>query len=1730
MFGANAAVTYPFSVTTVSLTKDNLTVYFKLSASGVFYVDCGKGVLAGTGVKQDSIDRSKLTSEDTYTCTYTATGEKTIRFGGTATGYNNTGGVAAISFYFPLISSPLASMSGDLSAVFPYLGSKAGEYPEFTETFAMSQSLTSIPDTLFSGYTVGAPGMFSGTFKGTGLTSIPSKLFSGIKSFTKENSGVYTFRETFNDCAGLGKSANTSQNFVPPALFSGLIENGSPDDTKDALMSGIFTKTALLEQCPANYQQYTTGYESYWDDKVACVSCPAGAASTPGKRCEASCANNGTPIEYVLGDLESKWGNDIWGDADMSQDETSIVYQNGFGTVVIGYMCSATSGNYGEVGTPSQTSGANCWCRVASYTPPNSSPISFGDSLPWLSLSDVYSTYANCEASCQYDCTKVSIVEEFRRLLYTSYTCSYEISYDCNNSGAPSISDDEVIVDQSYSLHTINSCGSKTGYRIKSSGTNIIGNGWKCESDNSSGTYLASASGTWSATDSYTCTAQWECDTGYELHPLQNGVCIPATYNISYNNITNSDTWTGSHPATYTYGSALTIGTPSRTGYVFGGWCVGSDNCGSPVNSYSIVATDYGDVTLYAQWSQIQEYTVTYYSGNCTLAHKNDNNDETYHVADSTHAVYGQTYNVLSASNTNTAIGNYQSMRALFRDDAGACAVFSGWKNPNISGTTMDYGGCSPTVSASSYCTNPAMGTYPYQNNLKLYAYCTWATFHVNYFGCDGVTVVKQTDHVYGDSFGTMPVEALPSGYIFNGWLDSPNGDPMPATFPASMCVKGATYNLYADCVATDYNISYRANRAGGYVFGYDDTHNIFGPGVSNGGGTLGLNWSTQTMDGAHIKPKPGSVFCGWSFNKNDVCNSNTILAPNASQGVWNYTEDQILWAIWGCDTGYTLTNYECVPNVYNITYNNINNSDTWTGSHPSTYTYGSALTIGTPSRTGYTFGGWCVGSDNCGSPVDPYSIAATDYGDVTLYAQWILARTVTYYSGNCTLDHRIDYSNEAYSVADSTPAAYGQTYNVLSPSNTNTAVSGYSNMRALFDADLQGCATFYGWKNPNISGTVVDYRGCSTTVAGNSYCTNPSMGTYPYQSNLKLYAHCRWNQWRIDYYGCDGQTVVHTDNGVAYGDSFWDLPAANIPAGYTFEGWSARNAANGQIIAGVDDSFPTDLCQSGISTYMFLPICQPISYTVSFLPGSAGGTAVSGGSTSSLNNKHIGDTITLPSNGFTVPSGYTFDGWDCDQSVGNKAAGATFTMPAHDVQCTAQWEAIDYTVSFLPGSAGGTPVTGGSTSSLNNKHIGDTITLPSNGFTVPSGYTFDGWDCDQSIGEKAAGATFTMPAHDVQCTAQWEAIDYTVSFLPGSASGTTPGGSTASLTGKHVGDTITLPSNGFTVPSGYAFTVWDCNQSIGEKAAGATFTMPAHDVQCTAQWGCAQNYHVVNGQCVNTYVLTYSVTAPGNQTVTGTPNPSSITMSFGTAYALEPTPSTTGYPSQGWICRRDDNNEVIEQAMLWISGDYRIGVNMPASDVTCTAQWGSRSVIGLDWNKNGGTGSNSGFASSCDYDTLGTISLGTIPVKTGYKFTGWLVTGWDCDFSVVDPDIPATSTSTSGGTWMATMNSGVVAGTAKCGPDYDPSAVNTGNGVLVVSNPLDCSGSSCYTCWCKVTTFTQTGAPQCNISTTKWVSPTYIMNGCSASNCAWYCAYYSKSTDANTGNRFRTELVREYQ
>ncbi len=112
----------------------------------------------------------------------------------------------------------------------------------------------------------------------------------------------------------------------------------------------------------------------------------------------------------------------------------------------------------------------------------------------------------------------------------------------------------------------------------------------------------------------------------------------------------------------------------------------------------------------------------------------------------------------------------------------------------------------------------------------------------------------------------------------------------------------------------------------------------------------------------------------------------------------------------------------------------------------------------------------------------------------------------------------------------------------------------------------------------------------------------------------------------------------------------------------------------------------------------------------------------------------------------------YTFDGWH--DGTTKYAAGAEYTMPAHAVTFTAQWKENEGKVEFkvtysLNGGVGTLPTE-------TNKKEGEKFTLASATGLSKEDHTFDGWN--DGTTKYAAGAQYTMPAHDVTLTAVWKA------------------------------------------------------------------------------------------------------------------------------------------------------------------------------------------------------------------------------------------------------------------------------------------------------------------------------------------------------------------------------------
>jgi len=147
---------------------------------------------------------------------------------------------------------------------------------------------------------------------------------------------------------------------------------------------------------------------------------------------------------------------------------------------------------------------------------------------------------------------------------------------------------------------------------------------------------------------------------------------------------------------------------------------------------------------------------------------------------------------------------------------------------------------------------------------------------------------------------------------------------------------------------------------------------------------------------------------------------------------------------------------------------------------------------------------------------------------------------------------------------------------------------------------------------------------------------------------------------------------------------------------------------------------------------------------------GDSGGTShaitVNEGGTgfsASPNPAKQGDKVTLNPG---TKTGYSFASWTVVSPSDLTISDNGFTMPPANVEVTATWTAIPYTISINEGGSS-------FSASPNPATIGQTVTL-NPGTKTGANSSFAGWKVDSPAGLKITGNTFTMPGEAVSVTA----------------------------------------------------------------------------------------------------------------------------------------------------------------------------------------------------------------------------------------------------------------------------------------------------------------------------------------------------------------------------------------
>ncbi len=668
------------------------------------------------------------------------------------------------------------------------------------------------------------------------------------------------------------------------------------------------------------------------------------------------------------------------------------------------------------------------------------------------------------------------------------------------------------------------------------------------------------------------------------------------------------------------------------------------------------------------------------------------------------------------------------------------------------------------------------------------------------------------------------------------------------------------------------------------YLVTYDRNGSQGAPERSSESFTLSSSAITLPLVGTMAKT--GYTFGGWSSIQNDATTKIT--------GAYTPSQSITLYAIW-------------TAGQYSYSYN-VNGATTGSPSATSgTYTTGgTAITLATQNtlaRTGYTFNGWATTQNDATTKV-LNSGSLTISAPVIFYALWDAI--------NYSVSYTVTGSDTGTAPTDSSNYNISQSATVKANSG-NLVKAGY---------------TFAGWTiNSDGSGTVYQ--------PGNSYVFGAG--------NVTFYPKFTPNTYVITYNpnGATGTPAGGITTSYTTGDAGISLANVGTMAktGYDFTGWSAN---------------PTGTAHSGAYTtnanVTLYAIWTLKDISVTYARGALGGTALSSNEIATFPQNTSGKynaSITLsPTVSSTIVFGgnnYQFFGWNDGNSTFQALDRFTLTETAPTF--TAQWVRL-YAVRYALNGGTGIVTIDTECQGVDNTCLANDVITLSNAPTR-DGYTFIGWK-DQSNNSYSAGTAFTVTSTQYLLYAQWQAIDYTMSF--DSAGGAN---SPASLS-RTIGQSFAMPNPG--ARTGYDFAGWsDGSLTYG---LGVTYNVGVGNQNFVAQW------------TPRTYLVDYNwnggtrISGAAIATTSYTVGNAGISLPTGTTYARD------GYVFDGWS--------------LTDGGTKLASPYSPSSTLMLYARWLDGSFE-LNYNAKGGSSPR-----ARDFVSRSASLILPTPSRAGFTFTGW--------------------------------------------------------------------------------------------------------------------------------------------
>ena len=563
--------------------------------------------------------------------------------------------------------------------------------------------------------------------------------------------------------------------------------------------------------------------------------------------------------------------------------------------------------------------------------------------------------------------------------------------------------------------------------------------------------------GGWYAASDFTGDAVTEIALGTTGNKTFYSKWTAISYNIVYEGVEET-----LNPATYTIEDEVTLPTPEKTGYDFGGWYTNSVFEGEAVSEIALGSTE--DRTFYAKWTATV-YTITYMDGSTPLD-----------LAPASYTIEAAETLPAATKEGKDFIGWYDN--AGFTGDAvteialgstGAKTFYAKFVPSRAPATYIDADGVEQTAPLCITIDDADPETYAFEDG-GWYVVKSDATFtstlsipagaSINLILADGASLTVTATGTSGDS-RFYPGIAVPENSSLTIYAQGEGTGTLSATGADRGAGIGGSGNG-GNCGAVTINGGNITATGKQYAAGIGGAGNSGGTGGAGGvvtvnGGTVTATGGTSAIGGGRNNNDQGTLTVAPGMRDTGAGTTRTIsepaplaqsvselqngvegegtswdLAETVTGGVVDYVFSGTATEGFSFTEAGVLTLGDAKGGDYSITLTVTDSGSkrfvqskefTWTVTilnAPKTITYmdgeetlnlapaqynpGVAVALPVPEKTGYDFGGWYTNSVFEGEVVT--EVATTETEDLTFFSKWTATvYNITYMDGNTAIE-----------------------------------------------------------------------------------------------------------------------------------------------------------------------------------------------------------------------------------------------------------------------------------------------------------------------------------------------------------------------------------------------------------------------------------------------------------------------------------------------------------------------------------------------------------------------------------------------------------------------------------------------------------------------------------------------------------------------------------------------------